>query len=89
MLELQFVHIYRDFGVPEELKASGVVQMKMTHDDGFDIADLVARLLDLVTEFMRLIVVHTGEDVVEWHSPNYSLGSCEYLHATVSSTQTG
>ena len=72
MLELQFVHIDRDFGVPEELEATGVVEVKMAHDDRFDIADLVARLLDLVTELMRLIVVHTGKDVVQWHSPDCS-----------------
>ena len=79
MLELEFVHIDRDLGVPEELEATGVVQMKMAHDDRFDIAELVARLLDLVSEFMRLIVIHTGKDVVQWHTPNYSLSSREHM----------
>lgn len=38
----------------------------MSDDHSFDVFDIVASLLDLRRELHRFVVVHAGEDVIEW-----------------------
>ncbi len=52
----------------EVAQAAGVVEMEVPHDDGFDVFDAVAGLLDLLVEFLVLSVVDASENIVDWRT---------------------
>lgn len=58
-----------DVGAEEVLEASGVVEVEMAHDDGFDVFDVVAGGFDGVWELLVLGVDGAWEEIGEWRSP--------------------
>jgi hypothetical protein len=44
--------------------------MKMAHDDGFHILDVVSSLGDLYIKLMILRVIDSGKDVIIWSAPD-------------------
>ena len=58
-----------DVGAEEVLEASGVVEVEVAHDDGFDVFDVVACGFDGVWELHFLGVDGTWEEIGEWRSP--------------------
>lgn len=73
MLQLQFVDVHGNIGIPEMLEAAGVVEVEMAHDDGFDILDVVACLLYLDFKLLVRGVVDLAEDVVDRSTPNFRI----------------
>jgi len=73
VLDLLLVDVDRHVGPLEMLQPARVVEVEVTHDDGFDILDVVASLLDLGVEFVVFGVVDAGEDVVQWRAPDFGV----------------
>jgi len=51
------------------LKSSGVVEVEVAHDDGFDVFDIVAGGFDGVWELHLLGVDGAWEEIGEWRTP--------------------
>ena len=73
MLQFQLVDVDWDVGIAEQFEATGVIEMEVTHHYCFDIANLMASLLELVGELMRFIVVHASKDIIQGDSPYCSV----------------
>ena len=58
-----------DVGAEEVLEASGVVEVEVAHDDGFDVFDVVAGGFDCVGELHLLGVHGAWEEIGEWRAP--------------------
>lgn len=83
VLKFLLVDVDRNISALEVLQASGVVQMKMAHDNGLDVLNIVAGLLDLSWELMVFLVVHPSKDVVQGCTPYYS--NISSLHVLMNS----
>lgn len=71
MLDFLLVHIDRHISPLEMLESAGMIKVKMAHDDGFHIFDVMAGLLDLRLELVVFGVINAGEDVVQWRAPDF------------------
>jgi hypothetical protein len=71
VLDFLLVHIDRHISPLEMLESAGVIKVKVAHDDGFHIFDVMAGLLDLRLELVVFGVIDAGEDVVQWGAPDF------------------
>ena len=70
VLQLRLMNINRNIRAAEVLQASSVIEMQMPHYDRLDVFDVVACFGYGSGELMVFCVVHAGEDVVEWSTPD-------------------
>ena len=56
-------------GAEEVLESSGVVEVEMSHDDGFDVVDVVAGGFDGVRELHLLGIGGARKDIGKWSTP--------------------
>lgn len=63
------MNIDRDISFLEMDQSTGMVEMKMPHNDGFDVLDAVAGLLDRLLKLLAFGAVHSGEEVAEGSTP--------------------
>ena len=71
MLDLLLVDVDRHIRPLEVLQPTGMVEVKVAHDDGFDVLNVMAGLLDLRLELVVFGVINAGEDVVQWRAPDF------------------
>lgn len=69
MLKLLLVDVDWHICVQEVLQTAGVVQVKMADNDGLDILDVVARLLDGLGKLVLHVVLCTREYIGERSTP--------------------
>jgi hypothetical protein len=73
VLDFLFVDVDRHVGPLEVFKSASVIEVKVAHDNGFDVFDVMACLLDLGVELVFFGVVDAGEDVVQWRAPDFGV----------------
>lgn len=66
-----------DFGAEEVLESAGVIEVKMAHDDGFDVFDIVACGFDCVGELHLLGVDCAWEEIGVWRTP-FLFSFCQF-----------
>ena len=70
MLQFKLMNPDGDVGSFEIRKPASVVEMKMAHDNGFHILDVVSSLFNRYIKFLVLLIIDASKNIIERSAPD-------------------